>query len=68
MGLSILIDILNPECIVIGSVFARSENLLRPAMEEVLQRETLPASLRVCRIVPAALGEAIGDLASLAII
>ena len=68
MGLSILIDILNPECIVIGSVFARSENLLRPAMEEVLLRETLPASLRVCRIVPAALGEAIGDLASLAII
>ena len=68
MGLSILIDILNPECIVIGSVFARSENLLRPAMEEVLCREALPASLRICRIVPAALGEAIGDLASLAII
>jgi len=29
--------------------------------------EALHASLRVCRIVPAALGEAIGDLACLAI-
>lgn len=67
-GLSILIDILNPERIVIGSVFARSENLLRPAMEEVLKQETLGASLQVCRVVPAELGEAIGDLASLAII
>ncbi len=67
-GLSILIDILNPERIVIGSIFARSEHLLRPAMEEVLRRETLAASMDVCRIVPAELGEAIGDLASLAII
>lgn len=67
-GLSILIDILNPERIVIGSVFARSENLLRPAMENVLKQETLSTSLNVCRVVPAELGEAIGDLASLAII
>lgn len=67
-GLAVLIDILNPECIVIGSIFARSEHLLRPAMEEVLKQETLPASLAACRIVPAELGEAIGDLASLAII
>ena len=66
-GLAILIDILNPECIVIGSVFARSEHLLRPEMERVLVEEALPASLRACRIVPAALGEAIGDLACLAI-
>lgn len=66
-GLSILIDILNPECIVIGSIFARSENLLRPAMERVIATETLPQSSRVCRIVPARLGEAIGDIASLAI-
>jgi len=66
-GLAILIDILNPECIVIGSVFARSEHLLRPEMERVLAGEALPSSLKACRIVPAALGEAIGDLACLAI-
>ena len=67
-GLAVLIDVLNPECIVIGSVFARSEGLLRPEMERVLAAEALPASLRACRIVPAALCEAIGDLACLAIV
>ena len=66
-GLSLLIDILNPERIVIGSVFARSENLLRPAMEKVIAEEALSLSADVCRVVPAELGEAIGDIASLAI-
>lgn len=66
-GLSVLIDILNPERIVIGSIFARSEGLLRPAMEEVIAREALPQSSAVCKVVPAELGEAIGDIASLAI-
>ncbi len=66
-GLSILIDILNPEVIVIGSIFARSENLLRESMAEVIAREALPASAEVCRVVPAGLGESIGDIASLAV-
>lgn len=66
-GLAVLIDLLNPECIVIGSIFSRSENLLRPAMEEALSREALPQSRRACRIVPAQLGEALGDIASLAV-
>ena len=66
-GLSILIDILNPERIVIGSVFTRSENLLRPAMEKVIAEEALSLSADVCRVVPAELGESIGDIASLAI-
>ena len=64
-GLSVLIDILNPEVIVIGSVFARCEALLRPAMERAMKRECLGASLAAARVVPAALGEAIGDFAAL---
>lgn len=66
-GLSILIDILNPERIVIGSIFARSENLIRPAMEKKIRREALSISADVCKVVPAELGESIGDMASLAI-
>lgn len=65
MGLSVLIDILNPECIVLGSIFARSEELLRPEMEKALEEETLPAALAVCRIVPSELGESLGDYAAL---
>ena len=67
LGLSILIDILNLDRIVIGSIFQRSENLLRPAMESVLKAETLPLSLSQCEIVPAELGDGIGDIAALSV-
>ncbi len=67
-GLSILIDLLNPERIVIGSIFARSENLFRPTMEQAIAEEALPQSAAVCKIVSAQLGEAIGDMASLSLI
>jgi glucokinase len=66
-GLSILIDILNPECIVIGSIYARNESLFRPLIEPVLGREAIPAALEVCRIVPAELGDSIGDYAALCV-
>ena len=65
-GLALLIDLLNPECIVIGSIFARSENLLRPSMERVIEQEALEVPRKSCRIVPAALGNAIGDYAAIA--
>jgi len=64
-GLAILIDVLNPEVIVIGSLAVRlGELVLAPAREEV-RREALPGAVAVCRIVPAALGERLGDVASL---
>ena len=66
-GLSILIDLLNLEKIVIGSIFQRSENLLRPAMEEVIRKETLPQSREICQILPAELGDNIGDIAALSV-
>lgn len=66
MLLSVLIDVLNPEKIVIGSIFARSENLLRPSMEAVIEKEALKTAASVCEIVPAKLNENIGDYAALA--
>lgn len=60
-GLAMLIDILNPERIVAGSIFARSEKLMREEMERTLKEEALPGSLACCSIVPARLGEQIGD-------
>lgn len=64
-GLSVLIDIINPDCIVIGSVFARSTDLLVPSMQKVINREALTASAEVCKVLPAKLGEQIGDFAAL---
>ncbi|MDR1121083.1 MAG: ROK family protein [Dysgonamonadaceae bacterium] len=66
-GLAILIDILNPECIVLGSIYARNENLFYPLLEEVLKQEALPPAYRVCQIKPAELGENIGDYAAVSI-
>lgn len=63
--LAILADILNPECVVIGSVFARSENLLRPAMEEELKKEALSYTSECLTVKPALLGDEIGDYAAL---
>ncbi len=65
-GLSVLIDLLNPERIVLGSIFARSGDLLRPAMERTIRQEALAAAADCCAIVPAELGEAIGDYAAIA--
>jgi glucokinase len=66
-GLAMIIDILNPQRIVIGSIFGRCRKFLVPAMEAEIAREALPAAARVCQIVPAALGEQIGDWASLSV-
>ena len=66
-GLSILVDLLNPEIIVLGGVFMRSSKLLIPSMEKELARETLRDSLGVCKIVPAKLSENIGDVAAIAV-
>lgn len=66
-GLSIVIDLLNPEKIVIGSIFARSQELIWPAAKRVIERETLSRSREVCEVVPAGLGEKIGDYAAIAV-
>lgn len=65
-GLSILIDLLNPEVIVIGSIFARSHNLLWEPAKKVIEKEALSLSAKCCRVVPAVLGEQIGDYAAIA--
>jgi len=66
-GLAILIDILNPECIVIGSIYTRNEKLLKPRIDKILKKEAIPGALEVCKIVPAELGEKIGDYAALCV-
>jgi len=66
-GVSILIDILNPERIVIGSVYARNPHLFDNACRRVIEREAIPSASAVCEVVPAALGDKVGDYASLSV-
>ncbi len=64
-GIALVADTVNPEKIVIGSIFVRCEDLLRPAMEVALRQEALPEAVAGLQVVPAETGETLGDLASI---
>lgn len=65
--LALLVDLLNPERIVIGSIYARQRAILEPIVLRELAREALPGALGACQVLPAGLGERIGDFASLSV-
>ncbi len=62
---ALIIDLLNPEKIVIGSIFARSEKWFRKDMERIVKQEALKYARSVCEIVPSGLGDRLGDFAAL---
>ena len=66
-GLSVLIDLLNPDKIILGSVFARSRDLLWPSAQQIIEKETLLLSRQCCQVVPAELEEKLGDFAALSV-
>lgn len=66
-ALAILIDTLNPQCIVIGSIYARNVQLFDPHINRMLEKEAIPAAVEVCEIKPALLGDSIGDYAALSV-
>lgn len=65
-GLALLVDLLNPDRIVLGGIYPRCQPLLEPPLRAALEREALPGPAAACQIVPAALGEQIGSHAALA--
>ncbi len=64
-GLALLVDILNPERIIIGSIFARCHAYIWPACNQKLAAEALPQAYAACRVLPSALGDRVGDYAAL---
>jgi glucokinase len=64
-GLAVLVSVLNPQLIVIGSLAAvLGDRLLAPA-RTVLARHALPRAVAACEIVPGVLGSRLGDVQSL---
>ena len=66
-GLAILVDILNPERIVIGGLALRLGDMLLEPARQVMRREAVSSSAAVCEVVPSSLGETIGDVAALCV-
>ncbi|MBO5433801.1 MAG: ROK family protein [Clostridia bacterium] len=67
-GLSVIIDIINPEAIVIGSIFERNEEFFQSEIKEIIENEALTDNVKNCKILSAELGESIGDFASLGLL
>ena len=66
-GLALLIDILNPECIVIGSIYERCEALFKEKVEAVIREECFTESVNLCKIEKSKLSDNIGDYAALSV-
>lgn len=64
---AILVDVLNPQRIVIGGIAMRTGDMIVGPAREVMAREALSVSAASCKVVPAALGERIGDVAALCV-
>jgi glucokinase len=62
-GIANLIDLLDPEIVVLGSLAVRAGDLVLPTVRRVAAQESLEG--RRCRIVASELGERIGDVAAL---
>jgi len=65
--LAILVDLLNPDRVVIGGLAMRLGDLLLAPARRVIQREALELPARTCQVIPAELGESIGDAAALCV-
>ena len=66
-ALAILVDVVNPERIIIGGLALRfGDDILAPARKRMM-REALSSSARACMVEPAGLGEEIGDVAALCV-
>jgi glucokinase len=66
-AMAVLVDVINPERIVIGGLALRMGDLVLNPARRALRREALPPAYEACTVVPAELGESIGDVAALCV-
>jgi glucokinase len=66
-GLSVIMDVLNPELIVIGSIFVKSYELLWENALLEIQKETIALNASVCKVVRSELGSSIGDYGAITV-
>lgn len=67
IGIANLIQIVNPECVVLGTIAVHAGDLLMVPLQAALKEYTWQRSLDACRLVPASLGDRAQDLAAIAL-
>ncbi len=67
VGIANLIQILNPERVIIGTIAVHAGDLILNPIRAAVREYTWARSLEVCEIVPAALGDRAQDLAAIAL-
>ena len=66
-GAALLVDVLNPELIVVGGMGVRLGDLVLEPARRALAEEAIASGVAACRIVPAALGERTGDVGAICV-
>jgi glucokinase len=64
-GLALLLDSLNPQVIVFGSLGVVLGERVLASARKVIAEEALPQAVAACELLPSALGDRIGDVAAL---
>lgn len=68
IGLANLINILNPEMLILGGSVMKSSQLLWPSMNDSVRKHAWPSLDKACRIVKTRLGDQVGDLGAIALV
>ena len=68
IGIANVIQILNPERIILGTIAVHAGDLIMEPIRAAVQEYAWPRSAAVCAIVPAALGDRAQDLAAIALL
>ena len=66
-AIALLIDILNPELILLGSIYKKCGDLLEPSMIREIKKEAILFSQNVCKIKACGLGDSINDYEAVSI-
>ena len=68
IGLANLINLLNPEKLILGGSVMKSSRFLWQSMTASVRENAWPSLYRACRIVKTGLGDQVGDLGALALV
>ena len=67
-GIANLVNILNPDIVLLGTIAIAAGDLLLNPIRKTVSGFAMPRPAKVVKIAPAQLGEALGDLAAIALV